>query len=237
MTAQSHSASLTRPLLLLIVQFACHRWMGLRLEALGAATVLTCTTVSLFMLPSLSAGLVGLLVTTALSLTGDLHWLVRQRTEMEVQLNAVERIIEYASVAPEESDERWNTGVLSEQRDEQRRNHATATGPASPRLTIARLSPSNAPLPARSMDVSPLSKAVLIPPLTWPEHGRIEFHSLTAAYRPPPDDVAVLHELSAVINAGEKVGIVGRTGAGTRPAMHTTCTRNSSWVPDHLAGT
>ncbi len=65
-----------------INQFACHRWMGLRLEALGAATVLTCTTVSLFMLPSLSAGLVGLLVTTSLSLTGDLHWSVSDHSPL-----------------------------------------------------------------------------------------------------------------------------------------------------------
>ena len=191
-----------------INQFACHRWMGLRLEALGAVTVLTCTTVSLFLLPSLSAGLVGLLVTTSLSLTGDLHWLVRQRTELEVQLNAVERIIEYVNVPPEESDERWNTGVKVEQLDEQHRQHTKATSGSHVTIPILPSSPSP------SVDLNPHSTAVLIPPPSWPEHGRIEFHSLTAAYRPPPDDVAVLHELSAVINAGEKVGIVGRTGAG-----------------------
>ena len=55
---------------------------------------------------------------------------------------------------------------------------------------------------------------MLIPPASWPEHGRIDFHSLTAAYRPPPNDIAVLHNLTATIEAGEKVGIVGRTGAG-----------------------
>ena len=194
------------------MQFACHRWMGLRLEALGAFTVLTCTTVSLFLLPSLSAGLVGLLVTTSLSLTGDLHWLVRQRTELEVQLNAVERIIEYANIRPEESDERWNVGVKIELLDEQQRNRSKAAG-SVPQLALP-ISPSRPSSPPPSVDLSPHSTAVLIPPPTWPEHGRIEFHALTAAYRPPPDDVAVLHDLSAVINAGEKVGIVGRTGAG-----------------------
>ncbi len=132
--------------------------------------------------------------------------LVRQRTEMEVQLNAVERIIEYANIAPEESDERWNTGVKIEQLDEQRRSHIKATATASPPLTITRLEPSTAPLPARTMDVSPHSTAVLIPPPSWPEHGRIEFHSLTAAYRPPPDDVAVLHELSADNQCGREGG-------------------------------
>ena len=200
-----------------ICQFACHRWMGLRLEALGAVTVLTCTTVSLFLLPSLSAGLVGLLVTTSLSLTGDLHWLVRQRTELEVQLNAVERIIEYANIRPEESDERWNIGVEMELSDElRRRKQSTVTSEHNSPLISTVLSTSHSPSPSLSpsVDLSPHSTAVLIPPPSWPEHGRIEFHSLTAAYRPPPNDVAVLHELSAVIHAGEKVGIVGRTGAG-----------------------
>ena len=196
-----------------IMQFAVHRWMGLRLEALGAVTVFTCTAISLFLLPSLSAGLVGLLVTTSLSITGDLHWLVRQRTELEVQLNAVERIIEYTNIRPEESNERWNTGVSVELPDEQRRRRSKAasggTQPFTP-LHSPSLSASRPP----TADLDPYSTAVLVPPPSWPEHGRIEFHSLTAAYRPPPDDVAVLHELSAVINAGEKVGIVGRTGAG-----------------------
>ena len=198
-----------------MLQYACHRWMGLRLEALGAATVFICTSVSLFLLPSLSAGLIGLLVTTSLSLTGDLHWLVRQRTEMEVQLNAVERIIEYANVRPEESDERWNVGVKMELLDEQRRRTSAASRGPQPSTSLITLSPSplRAP-PTAPVDVSPHSTAVLVPPPSWPEHGRIEFHSLTAAYRPPPDDVAVLHDLSAVIEAGEKVGIVGRTGAG-----------------------
>ena len=199
------------------LQFACHRWMGLRLEALGAVTVFTCTTVSLFLLPSLSAGLVGLLVTTSLSLTGDLHWLVRQRTELEVQLNAVERIIEYANIRPEESDERWNVGVKTELIDEQQRKVQTArSGSQHTTLQLASTPSPSRPVSSASVDLSPHSSAMLIPPPSWPEHGCIEFHSLTAAYRPPPNDVAVLHELSAIINAGEKVGIVGRTGAGSR---------------------
>ena len=187
--------------------FSVHRWMGLRLEALGAATVFLSAIVALFLLPSLSPGLVGLVITTSLGLSGQLHWLVRQRTEMEVQLNAVERIIEYANLQPEESNARWNKGVelqISEQKQRKSKQHSA---PASPRSVSST--------PATPIvDLSPTSTGMLIPPASWPEHGRIEFHSLTAAYRPPPDDIAVLHSLSAIINAGEKVGIVGRTGAG-----------------------
>ena len=192
------------------MSFAVHRWMGLRLETLGAATVFLSAVVALFLLPSLSPGLVGLVITTSLGLSGQLHWLVRQRTEMEVQLNAVERIVEYANLQPEESNGRWNKGVEVQIKEQKQRNK-TQSAPPSPR------SPRSASLSAAStiaVDLSPYSSAMLIPPASWPEHGRIEFHSLTAAYRPPPNDIAVLHNLSAVINAGEKVGIVGRTGAG-----------------------
>lgn len=45
----------------------------------------------------------------------------------------------------------------------------------------------------------------------WPSQGKIEFDQLTIAYKP---GVPVLHSLSATIEPMEKIGIVGRTGAG-----------------------
>ncbi|KAJ3317920.1 hypothetical protein HDU76_001009 [Blyttiomyces sp. JEL0837] len=50
------------------------------------------------------------------------------------------------------------------------------------------------------------------PPPGWPQQGSLQFNKLTLKYRPELDPV--LHELSFEINAGEKVGVVGRTGAG-----------------------
>jgi len=46
----------------------------------------------------------------------------------------------------------------------------------------------------------------------WPEFGALEFKNVNMHYR--PDTEQVLHDLSFKINAGEKIGIVGRTGAG-----------------------
>ncbi|XP_008775219.2 ABC transporter C family member 2-like [Phoenix dactylifera] len=50
------------------------------------------------------------------------------------------------------------------------------------------------------------------PPPGWPSSGTIKFHDVILRYRPelPP----VLHGISFTIEASEKVGIVGRTGAG-----------------------
>ncbi|WOG86165.1 hypothetical protein DCAR_0205366 [Daucus carota subsp. sativus] len=50
------------------------------------------------------------------------------------------------------------------------------------------------------------------PPPGWPSHGSIKFEDVVLRYRPelPP----VLHGLSFTISPREKVGVVGRTGAG-----------------------
>ncbi|XP_050518856.1 ATP-binding cassette sub-family C member 4-like [Diabrotica virgifera virgifera] len=50
------------------------------------------------------------------------------------------------------------------------------------------------------------------PAATWPDQGKIEFKNMSLQYS--PDDPPVLKNLSFVIQPSEKVGIVGRTGAG-----------------------
>lgn len=50
------------------------------------------------------------------------------------------------------------------------------------------------------------------PPATWPEHGEIKFVNLYLRYN--STDAPVLKDLNFVIKPQEKVGIVGRTGAG-----------------------
>jgi len=50
------------------------------------------------------------------------------------------------------------------------------------------------------------------PKPSWPEDGMINFKGVSMAYRPGLP--RVLHNVSFEVNAGEKVGIVGRTGAG-----------------------
>jgi ABC-type multidrug transport system fused ATPase/permease subunit len=50
------------------------------------------------------------------------------------------------------------------------------------------------------------------PPPEWPAHGAIEFRNVSMRYRPGLP--TVLHGISMSIKGGEKIGIVGRTGAG-----------------------
>lgn len=50
------------------------------------------------------------------------------------------------------------------------------------------------------------------PPPIWPDEGRIDFIDIYLSYS--PDDPPVLRELNFTIMPKEKIGIVGRTGAG-----------------------
>uniref|UniRef100_A0A8D1AM35 Multidrug resistance-associated protein 1 n=1 Tax=Sus scrofa TaxID=9823 RepID=A0A8D1AM35_PIG len=50
------------------------------------------------------------------------------------------------------------------------------------------------------------------PPSTWPQVGRVEFRDYGLRYRDDLD--LVLKHINVTIDGGEKVGIVGRTGAG-----------------------
>ncbi|KAF9516365.1 hypothetical protein BS47DRAFT_1371770 [Hydnum rufescens UP504] len=55
------------------------------------------------------------------------------------------------------------------------------------------------------------------PPPSWPERGEVEFKDVVLSYRPglPP----VLQGISFVVDGGQKIGVVGRTGAGKSSLM------------------
>ncbi|KAG2137199.1 ABC protein [Suillus cothurnatus] len=55
------------------------------------------------------------------------------------------------------------------------------------------------------------------PPAQWPEHGAVEFNDVKMAYRPGLPNV--LRGVSVKVRGGEKIGVVGRTGAGKSSLM------------------
>ncbi len=50
------------------------------------------------------------------------------------------------------------------------------------------------------------------PKISWPAHGAVEFHNYSTRYRPGLD--LVLKNINISIKPHEKIGVVGRTGAG-----------------------
>ena len=52
------------------------------------------------------------------------------------------------------------------------------------------------------------------PPMDWPKHGEIVFRNVSMAYSNEDHTTLALRNISLRIAGGEKIGIVGRTGAG-----------------------
>ena len=63
-------------------------------------------------------------------------------------------------------------------------------------------------LPSEAADVVPNNRA----PIHWPAHGAVEFNNYTTKYREGLDPV--LKNINLQIKPHEKIGVVGRTGAG-----------------------
>jgi ABC-type multidrug transport system fused ATPase/permease subunit len=52
------------------------------------------------------------------------------------------------------------------------------------------------------------------PPMNWPTHGEIVFKNVSMSYSNEDDTTLALRDITLTIRGGEKIGIVGRTGAG-----------------------
>lgn len=64
---------------------------------------------------------------------------------------------------------------------------------------------------------APAKIAATEPPASWPENGALNFENVHLRYRPGLP--LVLQGLSMNIKGGEKIGVVGRTGAGKSSIM------------------
>lgn len=145
-----------------------NRWLATRIEFMGAIVILTASTLAVLLITknfsSIDAGLVGLMMSQALSTTQALNWVVRSASEVEQNIVSVERAIQYTELESEASYE----------------------------------PPSDAPESH--------------PPSDWPTTGQVEFKNYSTRYK---DGLPlVLKKLNIAIRAGERVGVVGRTGAG-----------------------
>lgn len=142
-----------------------NRWLAVRIEFMGAIIILTASSLAVTLITRnvsvIDAGLVGLMMSQALSTTQALNWVVRSASEVEQNIVSVERAIQYAELQPE---------AAYESTEENK------------------------------------------PPSDWPQSGNIEFRDYCTRYRPHLP--LVLKNLNVSIKSGERIGVVGRTGAG-----------------------
>ncbi|KAF8963320.1 multidrug resistance-associated ABC transporter [Flammula alnicola] len=77
-----------------------NRWLLLNFDALGALSVLVTMLFSIATLTN-GAGLAGLCITSAMAFTSSVYWACRFWTALELDLNSVERIVEYLDLPQE----------------------------------------------------------------------------------------------------------------------------------------
>ncbi|KAJ3265284.1 hypothetical protein HDU77_005729 [Chytriomyces hyalinus] len=138
--------------------WTANRWLNLRCEYLSA--VMTSVVGAAIIIAGLDPGWAGLTMIYVFEFTSNLTWLIRCHANMDMAMNAVERVDEYASIEQEPP------AVIEQHR----------------------------------------------PPPNWPSRGQIDVTNLSLRYN--DDSPNVLHNLSFSVKAGEKIGVVGRTGAG-----------------------
>ena len=136
--------------------YAFSRWMAFRANMMGAIFIFAAAAL-IVSLKDIDAALAGFVLSFSLELSEVIIWSLRLYTNVELNFNAVERVLEYAQLPTEDQG----------------------------------------------------GQKV---PAAWPTQGRIDFDNLTVSYA--PDLPPVLKGLTLSISANERVGIVGRTGAG-----------------------
>lgn len=234
--------------------FAVNRWLGTRLEVVGALMVLVASVGSLLwqvvsyyiingqIQSASTSSWIALAITATLSISGNLNWMVRQLSELEIQMNAVERICEFADLIEPEEDPQyllWSFQMNAEMGDKNfkdlrkriLRHRSVPTDwqllmktmrgrlchyacvPKSVKKSAAKYESSTTLQSDESSNC--VSMNVLAPddiPHGWPNNGDLKARHLRIRYRPglPP----VVHDISFEIHGGERIGIVGRTGAG-----------------------
>lgn len=132
-----------------------NRWMSFRMALIAALFSIAVGVV--IVVNPIDAALAGLALSFILDFSESLRWMVRCYGDMELEMNSMERAVEYISLETEPLE-----GVK--------------------------------------------------PPSVWPTSGRVELKDLEVGYA--PDLPPVLSNLSLRIGHGERIGVVGRTGAG-----------------------
>ncbi|EPE02791.1 abc transporter [Ophiostoma piceae UAMH 11346] len=133
-----------------------NRWVGWRMSLVGSFFSVIVASIILSS-PTMDSALAGFALAFALDFASCVMWTVRLYANVELQMNAAERIIEYTELSTED-------------------------------------------LGGQS------------PPAAWPTEGRIEVDNLVVSYA--PDLPPVLNGLTFNVDRNQRVGVVGRTGAG-----------------------
>lgn len=140
--------------------WVANRWLSLRIDAAGALVMFFAGIFVILSIGKIDAGLAGLSLTYAIAFSESALWIVRLYSNIEMNMNSVERLQEYFEIEQEPPHE------------------IPETEPRS----------------------------------SWPEQGVIDVENVSLRYS--PELPRVIKNISFHVEPKNKIGIVGRTGAG-----------------------
>ncbi|KAG1680183.1 hypothetical protein FOA52_000296 [Chlamydomonas sp. UWO 241] len=168
-----------------------NRWLGVRLEGLGAFATFCAAVVAVENRAGASSA--GLVLSYAMQLTILMAMTLRMSSVAENNLNSVERVCEYSDLpfegCPEDAD-----GTRPGDKKHRRRDGGNGGG-------------------------SGATGVMVVAAPGWPAQGLVEFKNVTMRYRPGLP--LVLRGVTFHAAARTKLGIVGRTGAGKSSLIGT----------------
>lgn len=180
-----------------------NRWLALHLEMMSTILILGATLLAVTApVGKLSASMMGLMLSYTAQILGSITWAVRQFTELSSEMSAVERVHEY-SEPPFPQEERGGLSGLLKEIQDNKKERFQQEG-------IGLISNDTA---------QQLDNAVGSKRSRWPKHGIVEFENVVMRYR--SDLSPALRNVTFVVEPGEHIGIVGRTGAGKSSAIQS----------------
>lgn len=140
--------------------WVANRWLAFRIDLVGSLVMFFAGIFVLLSIDKIDAGLAGLSLSYAISFSESALWIVRLYSNVEMNMNSVERLQEYLEIEEEP--------------------------------------------PAEIPETEPRA--------SWPEHGAIKVNDLSLRYA--PELPRVIKNVTFDVEPTNKIGIVGRTGAG-----------------------
>lgn len=140
--------------------WVANRWLALRIETVGAMVMFAAGVFVLISVGHLDAGLAGLSLSYAIAFSETALWVVRLYSNIEMNMNSVERLQEYFEIEQEP--------------------------------------------PAEVPETEPVAE--------WPQEGAISVKDVSLRYS--PELPRVIKNVTFEVSPNQKIGIVGRTGAG-----------------------